>query len=348
MDFREVKDSSRRFSRLFGSTFALVVAAWSFCLYVLLSLFLDFIDKKKYPNGWELQFELETLLLTLLFLALMLGASIRRLKLIFDGGSSFIATKLGGYPVGISEAGAPPRTAQREKALENIISEMAVASSISEPDVYVLPNEDGINAMAAGLTEDDVAIIVTRGALRRLDRDELSAVIAHEFSHILNGDMRRYTIMSGWLHGLFLLQILARKSLMRISRLQTASLAVALMILGALGYFAGHLILAAFCRRRETLADATAVQFTRNPGALAGALKKIGGYTKGSVVKSSAVGGLSHFFVAKPDKALLLSSHPPLQDRIWDLDPSWDGWYYDFEENPVDFLAENRPEPPKA
>jgi Zn-dependent protease with chaperone function len=197
--------------------------------------------------------------------------------------------------------------------------------------------------MAAGLLAEDAAIIVSLGALRRLDRDELSGVVAHELAHILNGDMRRFTIMAGWLHGLFVLQMLSRRALQSVARSRLLALSLALMALGWLGGLLGRLIQAAFCRRRESLADATAAQLTRDPKALAGALKKIGGLERGSLIKAPAMSGLNHFFLAKPDRGGLMSSHPPLAERIWALDPSWDGWYHDFEADPVNFLAE----PPK-
>jgi Zn-dependent protease with chaperone function len=137
-----------------------------------------------------------------------------------------------------------------------------------------------------------------------------------------------------------MLQMLARRGFVKFKNVQLAILMTALLILGFLGYLLGRLIQAAFSRSRETLADATSVQFTRNPKSLAAALKKIGGFRKGSFIASAAASGLSHFFLAKPEKTRLLSSHPPLAERIWDLDPAWDGWYHDFEESPVDYLDE--------
>jgi Zn-dependent protease with chaperone function len=352
MDFFEVKESSRRFGLLFGSFFGLIMAVWSGAVYLAFCAAIrpkaaNFFNAggPKILKGSDnlLRYDQTCLILTLILLGAMLAVSLWRVRSIRAGGSTFIATRLGGYPLELGAQGSSGPVAQRERMLANIVSEMAVAASIPEPDVYVLPREEGINAMAAGLSEDDVAVIVTLGALRRLDRDELAGVIGHEFSHILNGDMRRFTLMAGWLHGLFTLQMLARRGLGKFRHLQAMILVSLLLALGALGYFLGRICQAAFSRSREILADATSAQFTRQPKALARALIKIGGLRQGSQIKSADASGLSHFFLAKPEKISLFSSHPRLADRIWELDPSWDGWYHDFVEDPVDFLPAVHP-----
>jgi Zn-dependent protease with chaperone function len=165
-----------------------------------------------------------------------------------------------------------------------MVEEMALASGIPVPAVFVLDREDGINAFAAGYSIHDAAVVVTRGCLERLDRDELQGVIAHEFSHILNGDMRLNIRMMGVLHGLLLLTIVGRGILRGGAYGRGRGGAgperghrpgLLLVVVGYLGVFFGKLIKAAISRQREYLADAAAVQFTRNPTGLAGALKKI-------------------------------------------------------------------------
>ena len=325
--------------------------AWSGAIYLLMRFSLRFYASLRQTPSFTRTLPEDSygpLILTFILLATMIGSSIMRLKQIRDGGSSFIATSLGGRPLAMETNDEADRASlQRERVLGNIISEMAVAASISEPDAYILPKEEGVNAMACGLNPDDAAIIVTRGAIRRLSRDELSGVVAHELSHVINGDAAHFTIMAGCLHGLFALNIQGRRLAASSRSIGTLLFSFAVMALGSLAHLSGKLIMAAFCRRREKMADATAVQFTRDPLALAGALKKIGGFTRGSTVKSSAAIGLSHFFLAKPGKPRLFDLHPPLADRIWELDPRWDGWYHDFDENPVDYFADpSRPAGP--
>jgi hypothetical protein len=215
---------------------------------------------------------------------------------------------------------------------------MAIAAGTSVPPVYLLQHESGINAFAAGFEPADAVVAVTRGCAESLSRDELQGVIAHEFSHILNGDMRINIRLMGVLHGILLIGIIGyfvlRSSLFaghgRRSDRGSAGMAMlfvggALALIGALGTFFGNMIKASLSRQREFLADASAVQFTRNPQGIAGALKKIGGFEQGSTLASPNAPEVSHAFFARGVSGLnaIFSTHPPLRERIQRLDPSW-------------------------
>src|SRR6185369_16424632 len=206
----------------------------------------------------------------------------------------------------------PHTTDTRERRLLNVVEEMAIASGVPVPAVYLLHDEPAINAFAAGLTTSDAVVCVTRGTMEKLTRDELQGVIGHEFSHILNGDMRLNLRIGAIVFGILVLGLAGRGILwslqnVRVSRgknsggLVVAILfaGVALLIIGYVGYFFGRLIQAAVSRQREFLADASAVQFTRNPGGLTGALKKIGGYALGSALQTNKAAAIGHFFFAQ-------------------------------------------------
>ncbi|MBI4998840.1 MAG: M48 family metalloprotease, partial [Rhodocyclales bacterium] len=190
-------------------------------------------------------------------------------------------------------------------------------------------------------TANDAVIAVTRGTLDALDRDELQGVIAHEFSHIFNGDMRMNIRLMGVLHGILLIG-LAGYYLLRATRhiggsrsrgggnigLALLVLGLGLLVIGYAGFFFGQWIKATVSRQREYLADASAVQFTRNRDGIAGALKKIGGSVMGSLLDSPAARQYSHaYFSAGVDGFLesLFATHPPLEQRIRAIEPRWDG-----------------------
>lgn len=233
----------------------------------------------------------------------------------------------------------------RERQLLNIVEEMAIASGLPLPAVYVLDDETGINAFAAGLTTSDAVVTITRGTLEKLNRDELQGVVAHEFSHILNGDMRLNVRLTAVLFGILAIGLLGRGIIgnLRFSRPRRSSkegngiivalaVGLVLLILGYVGYFFGRLIQAAVSRQREFLADASAVQFTRNPGGITGALKKIGGYALGSRIQSTKASELSHFFFSQGFRSTfggLWATHPPLDQRIRAVDASFDGKYFE-------------------
>lgn len=251
-----------------------------------------------------------------------------------SGGGPVIAAHLGGTIVARGTQDAA------ERRLLNVVEEMAIASGTPVPPVFVLNHERGINAFAAGRTPTDAVIGVTRGAIETLDRDQLQGVIAHEFSHILNGDMRLNVRLIGILHGILLLSLIGQFMLRatwygshgRSSRgkgvLYVVAIGVGLVIIGAIGSFFGNLIKSGVNRQREFLADASAVQFTRNPGGIAGALKKVLGLSIGSRLTSPAAPEASHMFFGQATYsgfAGLFATHPPLKRRIQRIEPNWDG-----------------------
>ena len=218
------------------------------------------------------------------------------------------------------------------RRLYNVVEEIALASGVTVPEVYVLEQESGINAFAAGFSPADAAVAVTRGALEKLDRNELQGVIAHEFSHIFNGDMRLNIRLMGALFGILILSLLGRKLLhgstfMGRSRNNNNGsvvmmLALAIMIVGYVGLFFGRWIKAAVSRQREYLADASAVQFTRDPGGIGGALKKIAVYSDGSLLNVETE-EVSHMLFGSGEKTSMFATHPAINDRIKRVEPSF-------------------------
>jgi Zn-dependent protease with chaperone function len=220
-----------------------------------------------------------------------------------------------------------------ERKLLNVVEEMAIASGVPTPQVYVMDHESGINAFAAGHTPNDAAIGVTRGCIATLKRDELQGVIGHEFSHILNGDMRLNLRLMGIIFGIVCLAVIGRVLLhtrggSSKEKNPLPLLGIVLVILGWVGVFFAQLIQAAVSRQREFLADASAVQFTRNPDGLSGALQKIGATHEGSHLETEHAQEASHMFFGNALKSSAfsaLATHPPLADRIRAIDPNWDG-----------------------
>ena len=260
---------------------------------------------------------------TIVVVAIILGASLFKTLALRSGGAS-VARSLGGTRV---DRGTGDVALKR---LHNVVEEMAIASGVTMPEVYVLEEEEGINAFAAGHSPADAAIAVTRGAATRLRREELQAVIAHEFSHILNGDSRLYLRLLGLTFGLLAIATVARLALQfgprgssRDDRKGGAAAimlaALAIMALGYFGVFFGRLLQAAVSRHRERLADASSVQFTRNPQGLTGALLKIAGTSGGSHLNSPGAESVGHMLFA-PGLDRLLSTHPSIEERLRELD----------------------------
>ncbi len=267
---------------------------------------------------------------------------------VIGGGTLFRRASLagGGAAVAVSAGGreiVPDKVDSfLERRLLNIVEEAALASSVPVPRVFVLQDESGINAFAAGFSLRDAAVAVTRGALERLSREELHGVIAHEFSHIKNGDMRLNSWLLGILFGILVTSIVGRQLIMsmrfmRFSRnrkggggagivLIVVLAGLALWVIGSVGIFFARLIQASVSRQREFLADASAVQFTRNPAGLAGALKRIGASGYGSTLRCANRSELAHLLFSSGTKlSSLFASHPPILTRIRQLEPDFTG-----------------------
>lgn len=280
----------------------------------------------------------------LITLILIVSGTLFKVFQLRRGGGTLVAENMGGRRI------YPNSEEQFERRLLNVVEEMALASGTPVPPVFLI-EEDGINAFAAGYSSSDAVLGVTRGCATQLTRDELQGVIAHEFSHVLNGDMRMSIRLIGVLHGILLLG-LAGQLIFRMmyfsgsgrSRSRNKDSGQAMMVMlvialiliavGFVGTFLGNLIKAAVSRQREFLADASAIQFTRNPQGLAGALKKIGGSVAGSRIKSARAAEASHMFFAKgvfEGFSGLWATHPALEKRILAIEPSWDGEYPDVE-----------------
>jgi Zn-dependent protease with chaperone function len=337
--FFENQDAARRNTKRLVFLFCLAVVAIAAMLYVLAVFLTGVQQPDRYTREVEiaLQWWQPDLLVAvgLATLAVVAGGSLYKISQL-RGGGSVVAEALGGTLIA-SDTSDPD-----QRRLLNVVEEMAIASGTPAPPVYLLRDEQGINAFAAGFTPSDAVIGVTRGCVQQLSRDELQGVIAHEFSHILSGDMSLNIRLMGVIHGILIIGIigyfLLRSSMFASygrqrggrdsSAMAMLAAGVGLMVIGFLGTFFGNLIKASVSRQREFLADASAVQFTRNPGGIAGALKKIGGFDGGSTLQSPNAPESSHLFFSQGLRSglqLLFSTHPPLDQRIRRLDPSWEG-----------------------
>ncbi|MEU3270333.1 M48 family metallopeptidase [Saccharomonospora sp. NPDC006951] len=259
---------------------------------------------------------------------LMIGlTSWIRTLMLRKGGGGKVATSLGG--VAVPEDTADPGL----RRYRNVVEEIAIASGMPVPELYLLPHEPGINAFAAGWAPGNAAIAVTQGALDRLNRDELQGVIAHEFSHVVNGDMRLNIRLIGVLAGIVGLAVVGRVLLSGGGSGNRKNnnagpliiVALAAIVAGYVGVVFGRLIKAAVSRQREYLADASAVQFTRQTDGIAGALKKIGGLRAGSTLRAGKAEDVSHMLFGEGKKfSSMFATHPPLAKRIRLLDPTFD------------------------
>ena len=287
-----------------------------------------------------------------LSLAVIGCGTLYRCSALSEGGAS-VALSAGGREVGFSPSDA------NERRLMNVVQEMALASGVSVPRVFVLDDETGINAFAAGFTPKDAAIAVTRGALDRLRRDELQGVVAHEFSHILNGDMRLNCWLIGVLYGILVTSLIGRVLMESLRNVRVSGgkkggggvivLAVflsglALWAIGSIGVLFARLIQSSVSRQREFLADASAVQFTRNPLGLAGALKRIGALRASNALRCARRDEFSHLLFSSASSSFngWFATHPPLTVRILRLDPAFNGNFNPWFE--AEAAAEDGPE----
>jgi Zn-dependent protease with chaperone function len=335
MNFFESQDRVRKHTVLLVFLFALAVITLIIMINLLVMVVFGYINREQMQDGGTLlqQMDWQT------FAAVSIGVGIVVLAgslykiMALSAGGKVVAEALGGQLI--------PRNTEdmNQRKLLNVVEEMAIASGTPAPPVYLLANEPGINAFAAGFSTRDAVIGVTRGTIDHLSRDQLQGVIAHEFSHIFNGDMRLNIRLMGVLNGILIIGIIGYYILYSTSYSRRGqgsgkgaggilALAIGLMAIGFAGTFFGGLIKAAVSRQREYLADASAVQFTRNPDGIAGALKRIGGLEFGSKVENPGAPEVSHAFFAQGVSGFmqaLSATHPPLAKRILRIDPHWDG-----------------------
>ena len=334
-DFFQHQDVARRKTGLLVVLFILaviaIVIAVDLVFAIVFSVGMEKIAQEQGTQAKELD--------PLLFLWVSLGTisvivigSIYKTSEIASGGEA-VALMLGGRLLN-------QQTKDRaERRLLNVVEEMAIASGTAVPPVYVLDGEESINAFAAGHQSGDAVIGVSKGCLEYLTRDELQGVMAHEFSHMLNGDMRMNLRLIGILHGILIIALIGyfiMRSMFYTSgssdkkggAIPIALIGLALIIIGWVGVFFGQLIKAAVSRQREYLADASAVQFTRYPAGIAGALKKIGGAPSTSHIDDPHASEVSHMFFGDAMVGSffnMFGTHPPLGERISRIDPSFDG-----------------------
>lgn len=334
MDFFRAQEQARKRSKLLVIYFA--AAVLGIAAIINLALWAGLSATVEPPNSPPPLWDATRWLIVTLVVIVIIGVASAVRTMQFSQGGGAVAKSLGGRKVDTSTSDP------LERRLVNIVEEMSVASGVSMPEVYILDQESGINAFAAGLSSHNAAVAVTRGALEGLSRDELQGVMAHEFAHILNGDMRLNVRLAGVIFGIIVLAMMGRMLLHSIyfsgggrSRgnskggggiVVIMALALAVMLAGLIGEWFGRLIQAAVSRQREFLADAAAVQFTRNPDGISGALKRIGGSM--SKVETGTATGMGHFFFANAMKSSMggpFATHPPLPQRIKAVDPQWDG-----------------------
>lgn len=318
MDFFRAQHDARRRTRLLVGLFLLSL----FCLLAMANLILYFLMAST-PQQPSFYAVISVLILLVVFLS-----SIFKSLSLRQGGAA-VAQMLNARLL------ATPSNSAEQRLL-NVVDEMAIASGTPVPPVYVM-EESAINAFAAGHSINDAVIGITRGAIEKLNRDELQGVIAHEFSHVLHGDMRLNLRLIAWLHGIMVLGIAGHYVLRAASvsrrnnnKAGIAAIGLGLIVLGASGNFFGSLIKAAVSRQREYLADASAVQYTRNPQGIAGALKRIATDTGSPVLTNPAASQISHSLFSEGVKlrfSSLFATHPPLEKRIRVIDPQWDGKY---------------------
>ena len=370
MDFFEHQDQARRATRRLVTYFVLAVVLIIFAVYgaVMLISFFSISSSLLIFDWWNPDIFLWVAVGTV---AVIVIGSVYKVLMLSEGGE-VVARWLGGRLVD------PNTSNPQERRLLNVVEEMAIASGTPVPTVFLLEKEEGINAFAAGFTPADAVIAATKGTIELLSRDELQGVIAHEFSHILNGDMRLNIRLMGILNGILVIAMIGYGILRGTGHRGSSSkrdgggavlaFGAALLVIGYVGVFFGKLIKSAVSRQREFLADASAVQFTRNPAGIAGALKKIGGLVYGSGIQNPKAEEASHLFFsdgmarAKLDKSRgtairvpgkppvhtasafnFMATHPPLSERIKRIDSSFDGQFPLVKLGPKEELAVETP-----
>ncbi|EMN6294086.1 M48 family metallopeptidase [Vibrio parahaemolyticus] len=336
MDFFHHQDTARQRTGLLVMLFTLAVLAITGLVSVISIGIYFYFTGEPFTTQSIISYCLLSFVGVLLVVSI---SSFIRLSELNANGGRGVAESIGGKLISTDTSNA------KHRQLLNVVEEMSIASGIPVPPVYVMAEEHGINAFAAGMSIDDAVIGVTQGALNAFSRDELQGVIAHEFSHILNGDMRLNTRMIGALFGITCIAHFGHlildnsNSTRHVSRSSSDSnkgfaviilIAIVCLVLGWLGTLFGNMIKAAISRQREFLADASAVQFTRNDQGIAGALKKIGSNVQGSTLNTKASDEMSHMMFGQcklSGFSGLFATHPPLDERIRRIEPNWDGSY---------------------
>ncbi len=333
MDFFGAQDAARRRTAGLVVLFALAAAGLVTVTSLLLSLVLGLSGTGPAANleGNPTAFDWLAFGAIAAVVALVVAAGSLYKILVLSRGGGAVAEALGGRLI------APDTEDPDSRRVLNLVEEIAIASGTVVPSVYLLGEEAGINAFAAGLTPANAVIGLTQGAVAGLSRDQLQGVIAHEFSHILNGDMRLNIRLAGLLHGILLIGLIGRGLVQaggrgggRRGRDRAGLMVVGLglMATGFTGTLFANLIKASVSRQREFLADASAVQFTRNPQGIAGALKRIGAVSTHGLLSHPRAPEMSHAYFAQGIRSLLgrlSATHPPLETRIRRLEPSWKG-----------------------
>jgi len=342
MDFFEQQEVARRRTGRLIFYFILAVAAIVVAIYLVVVIALAIVGGGANGSGGPNEYGQTPwhpelfILVAVATIGVILLSSLYKTSQLACGGEA-VALMMGGRLINSQTRDLA------ERRLLNVVEEMALASGTPVPPVYVMDNEPSINAFAAGHEAGDAVIGVSRGCLEYLDRDELQGVMAHEFSHILNGDMRLNLRLVGILHGILVLAIIGWFVLrsMRFSGRSSRGdgksgggvavilvVGLGLLVVGSIGLFFGKLIKGALSRQREYLADASAVQFTRLPDGIAGALKKIGGRPETSKIEDAHAEEISHMFFGSAFGSFgtrLFATHPPLVERVQRIDPAFDG-----------------------
>lgn len=339
-DFFQRQSDARRSTVWLVSMFVLAVTAIVVTVVVIAAIGVQTQMREPGTITQHPEQVLIPLLAGVITLLIIVGGTLYKVFDLRSGGGTSVAESLGGKRI------YPNTDDPVQRRLLNVVEEMAIASGTPVPPVYMM-EEEGINAFAAGYSPSDAVLGVTRGCAEQLTREELQGVIAHEFSHVLNGDMRMSIRLIGILHGILLIGLTgqlifrmfiysgggrSRRSSNNNSGGQIIiaiiAVGIALLVLGFIGTFFGNIIKAAVSRQREYLADSSAVQFTRNPSGIANALKRIGGFTKGSRLKAPGAAEASHMYFAQgvwEGFSGLWSTHPPLEKRIRAIEPNWNG-----------------------
>ena len=337
MDFFEHQDKAKASTRKFLILYAITVGLICIAVGLLVAGIVWGNVSSDLPSGRMVPMNTVIIggVIGMLATALLIGLSTVYRVSELRGGGMAVAHALGGTMIN------PSTQDPDERRVLNVVEEMAIASGVPVPPVFMMSKENGINAFAAGYTPGDAVIGVTKGCVQGLTRDELQGVMAHEFSHILNGDMRLNIRMMGFLSGITILSLIGvtivrtmpYTSNRRSNNNGGMALIIAgfvLMILGWVGTMCAQLLQASVSRQREFLADASAVQFTRNPDGIANALRRIGGGTKHAKIKHPRAQETGHMFFGNSAGSISMASsplatHPPLKERITRINPQWDG-----------------------